>query len=251
MTTLIQKVGRLAVKTFRREPKLSAAAFNTHYEQLYNLLNTVTTQDLNLDHQLLYDRGTFNASRDGAPVTYMQLYEDSDVTICVFILKRGVRLPLHDHPGMYGLLKVVYGAVSVQSYSFIDTAVEGKQSGLMGSRPLPGVFPANKHQQLKVCASDPACHLCPGEQNIHEIYSLDGPAAFLDILSPPYGTDERLGMERDCHYYQEIDSSWTAPQLSDGNRVLLVSIPTPSDFWCDQTDYQGPTINEDGDEHGS
>ncbi|XP_042220413.1 2-aminoethanethiol dioxygenase-like isoform X2 [Homarus americanus] len=163
MTSLIQNIGRLAVRTFRRDPKLPAGAFTSHYEQLYNLLNAVTTQDINLDLGLLHDHGAFTASKDGAPVTYMQLYENSDVTICVFILKNGVRLPLHDHPGMYGLLKVVHGAVSVQSYSFIgDTTVEGPQSGLMGSPTLSDILPATKHQLLKVCASDPACRLCPG-----------------------------------------------------------------------------------------
>ncbi|XP_071528075.1 regucalcin-like isoform X2 [Panulirus ornatus] len=83
----------------------------------------------------------------------MQIYEDNDVTICIFILKRGVRLPLHDHPGMYGLLKVVHGCVSVQSYSLIGNPVdEGNQSG---------IFHATKHQLLKVGANDPACRLCP------------------------------------------------------------------------------------------
>lgn len=41
-----------------------------------------------------------------APVTYMMIYEDSDVHICIFILKNGVSLPLHDHPNMVGILKV-------------------------------------------------------------------------------------------------------------------------------------------------
>lgn len=46
----------------------------------------------------------------------MQIYEDLDVTICVFILKRGVRLPLHDHPGMCGLLKVGVGVRLLDGY---------------------------------------------------------------------------------------------------------------------------------------
>ena len=46
------------------------------------------------------------AASEGAPVTYVQLYEDKDVTIGVFILKRGTKIPLHDHPDMHGILKV-------------------------------------------------------------------------------------------------------------------------------------------------
>lgn len=148
--------------------------------------------------------------------------------------------------------QVLHGIVSVQSYSFIGNPPGDKQSDVFGGDSISGIFPVTKHQKLKVCASDPACCLCPGERNIHEIVCVDGPAAFLDILSPPYGTDERLGLDRDCHYYQEIESSWKPPELSATNTILLARLlSTPSDFWCDQTEYRGPRINENGDEHGS
>ncbi|XP_042857228.1 2-aminoethanethiol dioxygenase-like [Penaeus japonicus] len=248
MTSLIRQIGSLAVRTFRREQQTTASNFLSQYEQLYNILNTIKAEDINLDPSLLQDRGTFNPSRDGAPVTYMQLYEDSDVTICVFILKKGVRLPMHDHPGMHGLLKVLHGTVAVQSYSFIANMC---MDGVPVNQSLSGIFPAKKHESVTISASDPACRLFPEKQNVHEIYSLDGPAAFLDILSPPYGTDERLGIERDCHYYQELDGSFAPPQVPEGRLVWLVNVPSPTDFWCDQADYKGPPIEEDSDENGS
>ncbi|XP_066957573.1 2-aminoethanethiol dioxygenase [Macrobrachium rosenbergii] len=252
MTSLIQQIGRLAIRTFKRDSQVPEAVFNSRYEQLYNLVNRVTPEDINLDHRLLSDRGQFNASTDGAPVTYMQVYEDNDVTICVFILKRGVRLPLHDHPGMFGMLKVIHGSVSVQSYSHTNTeSLEEKLQEILNTRPSAGVCPATKHQKVLVTASDKACRLTPNSQNIHEIHSIDGPAAFLDILSPPYGTDKRLGVERDCHYYQEVES-FNVPYLSIGSLTFLVSIPSPTDFWCDQAEYTGPIIDRNAiEENGS
>ncbi|KAK7079240.1 hypothetical protein SK128_006067 [Halocaridina rubra] len=243
MAPLIQQIGRLAVRTFKRDSQHTPVTFNSLYDQLYSLVNRITPEELNLDVKLLTDRGPYDASRDGAPVTYMQLYEDNDVTICVFILKRGVRLPLHDHPGMFGILKVIHGVVSVQSYShFTSESLDSKLQSLLNAKTLNGVFPATKHPKVKISTSDPACRLSPDTQNMHEIFSEDGPAAFLDILSPPYGTDKRLGIERDCHYYQELEP-FRVSSAPSNDMTLLISIPSPSDFWCDQADYEGPVID--------
>lgn len=148
----------------------------------------------------------------------------------------------------YNLQQVLHGSVSVQSYSFIGNP---SVDGVPVSQTLSGIFPAMKHQTLTISAKDAACRLSPDKQNVHEIYSVDGTAAFLDILAPPYGTDDRLGIERDCHYFQELDKSNKAPQLPESSLVWLVSVPSPTDFWCDQADYKGPPINEDSGEHGS
>ena len=51
-------------------------------------------------------------------------------------------------------------------------------------------------------SADNPIYLHPREENLHEIATVEGPAAFLDILSPPYGPDHRTGTERECHYYQ-------------------------------------------------
>lgn len=60
MTSLIRQIGALAVRTFRREPQTSSSNFMSQYEQLYNILNTIKAEDINLDPSLLEDRGTFN-----------------------------------------------------------------------------------------------------------------------------------------------------------------------------------------------
>ncbi|KAG0692603.1 2-aminoethanethiol dioxygenase [Chionoecetes opilio] len=252
MAALIQKIGRLAIKTFRRDPGLTPTSSKNHYDLLCDLLACLTPSDLHLESALLQDRGVFNAGRDGAPVTYMQIYEDHDLTICVFILKRGVRLPLHDHPGMCGLLKVVHGAVSVQSYTLLrDSETQGRNAPThkaLGdhnhiSYPPHHVLPATKHPEVVATADNPACRLNPGDNNVHEIHALDGPAAFLDILSPPYGNDARLGLERDCHYYREVGGGVGGG--GDGGKVLLCQVETPVDFWCDQAEYKGPLVCED------
>lgn len=59
---LIQKLARLAITTFRRDPQLTPVTYQTHYDQLCDLLARLTPADLRLDPALLEDRGPFNVS---------------------------------------------------------------------------------------------------------------------------------------------------------------------------------------------
>ena len=45
------------------------------------------------------------------PVTYIELYHDCDIDIGMLIISGNARLPLHGHPKMRGILKVVHGEV--------------------------------------------------------------------------------------------------------------------------------------------
>lgn len=136
----------------------------------------------------------------------------------------------------------------------------GKRKSSQNSATSNTVYSTVKHQGTLVSATDPACFLSPSRENLHEIHSYKGPAAFLDVLTPPYGYDTRLDHERDCHYYKEIDfspnatSSSTASSTSSKfhnnsssssstNQAFLVNISTPDDFWCDQAKYEGPPLN--------
>ena len=126
-------------------------------------------------------------------------------------------------------LQVVHGEIMVQSYSLSEEQQE--------SAPL---LSATKHKPVRASIHDPPLSLTPNRENLHEIYSLNGPAAFLDILSPPYGTDVREGHERDCHYYCEVDPEELG--RNDNTKTYLKKISSPLDFWCDQAEYVGPPL---------
>ncbi|KAB7507847.1 2-aminoethanethiol dioxygenase [Armadillidium nasatum] len=145
---------------------------------------------------------------------------------------------------MTGILKVIHGSISVQSYTMKQPPhFTGEQNvKILGSKkPFQDVYPAVKHPCVKVTSSDPACIVTPDSHNLHEISSVGGLAAFLDILSPPYGIDQRNGEERDCHYYEEINVPLKNDMLPSDS-VLLIKVPTPLEFWCDQAEYKGPPV---------
>lgn len=55
-----------------------------------------------------------------APMFYADIYQSHLLHMCIFGFKRrGSSLPLHDHPDMYGFVKVIRGEITVSSYSDI------------------------------------------------------------------------------------------------------------------------------------
>jgi len=144
----------------------------------------------------------------------MEIFENSAITVGVFILKKQSKIPLHDHPGMYGMIKVLYGSVVIQSYSVAT-----------GSSNPSKVF-AVKSPPTIVTVSDGPVILSPHNNNIHEIWPVDGSSAsFLDVLAPPYDPDGPD--QRDCHYYKDEGFSEKL------NLNTLTEVKCPHSFWCD------------------
>lgn len=227
----IQKVAKQALVTFL--PR-NVSRFVANFEKLRSMINTVTPVDINLDVPV-------GCKNFGAPVSYINICESPYFTLGVFILKSDVCIPLHDHPGMHGICKVLYGSVSVKSYD--NLASNGNlHNNVIAStdstarRPMKFWF--NGEEEFS--ASNDPCTLTPTSGNFHSIEAHKGQAAFLDILAPPYVTGER-----DCTYFRECRNDELNQDFSEDSESVkwLVEIPQPQEFYCDSLLYQGPTID--------
>lgn len=127
MTSKIECVLKQALTTF--SGSYTSKAFHDNLVKLKRSANELDARSVGLDFRLLrWDTYELNNSLDKvsgssilrrrqAPVTYIEVFEDQHVSIGVFVLRDGAKIPLHDHPNMYGVLKVIYGKVKVQSYT--------------------------------------------------------------------------------------------------------------------------------------
>lgn len=102
------------------------------------------------------------------------------VSVGLFLMPRGGVIPLHDHPGMYGLMRILRGRLLITGYDLLDPrgAVRRAFRAELGS------------QGPAVPAIRPLRHA------LHEVVAVED-AAFLDLFVPPY--DPAGG--RPCGYY--------------------------------------------------
>jgi cysteamine dioxygenase len=193
------------------------------------------------------DRAERLRGRSG--VGYQEIFSGPDMTVCVFILRAGTVIPLHNHPDMHVFGRLLFGRMRVLSYDPDEPDIShsnGVQSETPGRDPpslerqsddssLLRFPPGSRHASLRsdeVLGPDPVTYgLSPEEGNVHEIHALEN-CAFFDVLTPPYN----IMAGRDCTYFvrQEEDA--------DG-RCILVPTPMPH-FGTESVAYRGPSFFE-------
>lgn len=154
------------------------------------------------------------------------------------------------------LVQVLYGKVRVRCFDKLEDKVTDKVLPRFDP-PLTPLQAASAWrsvlQSVAVYTENSGpCLLTPVRDNLHQIEAVDGPAAFLDILSPPYNPDDG----RDCHYYRVLqtvaDGETRGGKTSEEQQgedkekeeeAWLLEIPQPEDFWCDGEPYPGPAVS--------
>ncbi|XP_046558424.1 2-aminoethanethiol dioxygenase-like [Haliotis rubra] len=242
MAAPIQKLARIACQCFSR--KQHDTVFKEQMNNLKLALNSITAKDVNFDPKSVTDR----TSEHDAPVTYVHIWEDDIFTMGIFVVKSGGKLPMHDHPNMYGFCKVIHGSVHLKSYSLVsDQNIPEDVEKKLHLWQKPLVRSVGLRQDQVITSNDDCCFLSPSDGNIHEIQSAGGVAAFLDILAPPYNNSQ----SRDCHYYKELPMSGIlgnknveSASIENSKPTIrwFMQVPQPHEYWCDTLDYRGPPL---------
>lgn len=230
VTNHISSVLKQALKTFVSKNE----QFYQNLEALKMLLDKTTANDVNLQPQFLSKH--LWIKRTKAPVTYVHIYDDYNLSVGIFILKPGMVLPLHDHPHMYGLIKVIAGTIKITSFSVNTQRTEEfdkreKESASVYSR----CFTAEKNSEILASPESESCLVEPNQKNLHEIECVGGPAAFIDVLSPPYESDIPNIGPRKCSYYRILNEVSL-------NVYKLEETSEPSWYWNDVFPYTGPKL---------
>lgn len=234
MTSLFARVFRQAAVTFEQK---NAERLLTNLQSLRALMEQLTLADLNLDPAVVTPE-TFEPATK-APCTFIDIYDSDAFTMSVFVLRENYTMPLHDHPRMNGLLKVVAGSVRIQSFSEIDRREEQDADGTERRHVLVNV---EQEKTLDAGQGPEGCcgMLTPTERNFHEITAIGGPAAFFDILSPPYNADIPVYGKRACSFYRKLLLPGDAASADGRRRMVLEKIPTPNHYYCDTEHYEVP-----------
>ncbi|XP_029377063.1 2-aminoethanethiol dioxygenase [Echeneis naucrates] len=245
MASIVQRIARQALFTFRSSPRAgedASKSFLENHSKLTSLMTEVRAADLKLVPRKADDSSPAPGPYQHAapPVTYMHICETDHFSMGVFLLKSGASIPLHDHPGMHGVLKVMYGKVRISCFDRLERLAGGTQA----APPLPGTQKGALRRSVlrsigEYTEENGPCVLSPDRDNLHQIDAVDGPTAFMDILAPPYDPEDG----RDCHYYRVLtDPQANGPEQKE-KEVWLMEISQPADFWCGGEPYPGPEVS--------
>jgi len=128
-------------------------------------------------------------------VKYQHVGHGAGYSMGVFVLPPSGCIPLHSHPEMAVVSKLLYGDLRVRSYTFADGAHDASLAALAAGGVARAVM---TERSLSASGSlSPLLSLSPTEGNLHEFSTVGGCAIF-DVLAPPY--DDDAG--RSCVYYR-------------------------------------------------
>ena len=246
--SLIQEIATQANTTFKTcngSTTEGNKVFLDNLSQLVVAVSKIGAADLNITPR----KGKASDQKRDPSVTYMHVYENDVFTIGIFILKRGAAIPLHDHPGMTGIVKVLYGKIRVRSYDLLESNEDAEKNDNVSqfdpSLTASQIKRAVLQSTTEYSVDTAPCVLTPTKNNLHQVDAVDGPVAILDILAPPYDPDDG----RDCHYYRVVQTVADTDKTQEARgeelpgETWLLEIPQPEDFCCAGELYPGPKVS--------
>ena len=238
---------RLPVAAHRRARLLGSAAGAAAMQSAFDLaragdlgaareaMDGVTAEDAGL-------RAGGPGLEPGGPIGYHHIISDRSLSMSVFVLPAGSAIPLHDHPEMAVLSKVLFGALRVTSYDMPERAPPPVAASLFGGRSAARRLRVGAPSTRTVAAPCAPIWLEPRAGNIHAFEALEH-TAILNILTPPY--DDAAG--RSCHYYEVAGGSAPggrrpAPAGEPSAETELVEVPWPGWLRVENRPYEGVEV---------
>ncbi|KAF0742499.1 hypothetical protein Ae201684_002594 [Aphanomyces euteiches] len=244
---LIQAIQRAVLQTIKRT---GGRAFEMNdILPIKELCDRLLPSDLGLE--IPKPQKVAESPRRLRPIQYIEVYEDAQVSMGIFVLPPGTSIPLHNHPQMAVISRVLYGSMQVNAYDLVSAAEDEafwarKEKRRRNGQLKNNRFPRFRERHLRIAALKKSevvtgpctTELLPDKCNIHEfIASGDVGCAIFDILTPGYNPMEG----RDCTYYRAllpIEGGTTEEPW----HVLEPSLMPPSTFISVDLPYMGPPL---------
>jgi len=156
--------------------------------QLKDLVASIRAADVGVSAKTVKEKAAADPEYEKGSWYYQGVHDNDNVTVGVFMLPAGSSIPLHDHPGMHVLGRLLFGRMRV-----VQMDVVKPHTKLTSGLTVHALLRSNE-----IHGPEPeALVVTPNFGNLHELEALDD-VAFLDVIFPPY--DEKAG--RDCSFFE-------------------------------------------------
>lgn len=138
-------------------------------------------------------------------VHYWKLWESDTVDMGIFFMPPNSVIPLHNHPGMSVVSRILYGCASVTSYDLIasqDNVHESQETSdqIVQKQNIKWARVSRQGDYV----GESTMWLDPRRFNLHQIHANSSiGCALLDIMIPPYDN-----ADRDCHHFQILEEQY-------------------------------------------
>lgn len=232
----VQQLFRLSRSLFRP----NRVPTEQQIDEALQLMRKIPLNELGLEERSCSASKSVLLTRDKV-IEYLPVYEGGDFDIGIFCLPCGAVIPLHDHPGMTVMTRLLYGRMHVRAFDVLQ-----RKESLMGRR-----WNVKLRDEFVMQEENCLSFLTPDKANIHTFRALTS-CAMLDVLAPPYSPKRG----RDCTYYKSTDPIEEFED-SDGflKKEIMEQLPVieveacapPWNFVVRRGQYTGslPNLNED------
>uniref|UniRef100_A0A7N0SWX7 cysteine dioxygenase n=1 Tax=Kalanchoe fedtschenkoi TaxID=63787 RepID=A0A7N0SWX7_KALFE len=204
-------------------------------EKLCRILDGMRPEDVGLSKDLQFFKPSC-AIKTHPRVTKTTIYECKNFSLCIFFMPANAVIPLHNHPEMTVFSKLLLGTMHIKSFDWVD------QNGSVGSDPSSRRRLAKlEADELYTAPCDTSVLYPTTGGNMHQFTAVT-PCAVLDVIGPPYSTDEG----RDCTFYREFpcESPQNDMEKEGVAYAWLEEIDDPEESEMNEVEYMGPQITE-------
>ena len=129
--------------------------------------------------------------------------DSEDYRLVLFFIKKGTKMPLHDHPNMSVFFRMVFGKLSYRSYDKVEEKfkyndfVDDEYQEILDNKTRI----LAKKTKLMTLKTDDLLFVRPSQNNMHEFVAEEN-SCFFDICLPNYTPENH---SRRITYFKEIN----------------------------------------------